>query len=413
MSELEDRFVRRGYWINESKGKIMGQTWTVDADMGTILVALLTIFASIGTAQLWNLLTFLYHQHRANGQDADGLFWQQQALLRTMPTPTALMADTLKLSWMWKNKAPQSALRCALPFVTALFFAVAAIAAGISTSFAIDNSNIEVLIDSPFCGRINYTKVFTDTSVSTLLASMDNTVDTYTANCYQNKPSLPASCLTTFSRPNISFSADAAPCPWNTSVCHDGKLPALLMDSGLVDMRTHFGLNVSPEDTVKLQRKTTCNVLPMENRIIIRDAAWWDARGFNDTKITIEYGTYRDTDPILRPEATFLQSSVLSDHQQSYGSDGAMNYSQPDDVALGINTIPEMQRDDADVALGAIWLNDVVYEHPVNDPLFSAHSNWTYNPGGGYPSRPLYRSDNAAGVIGCAEQVTDTLFPSM
>jgi hypothetical protein len=70
-----------------------------------------------------------------------------------------------------------------------------------------------------------------------------------------------------------------------------------------------------------------------------------------------------------------------------------------------------MQRDDADVALGAIWLNDVVYEHPVDDPLFSAHSNWTYNPGGGYPSRPLYRSDNAAEVIGCAEQVTATLFP--
>ncbi|KAH7087776.1 hypothetical protein FB567DRAFT_353579 [Paraphoma chrysanthemicola] len=404
MSEIEDRFVKKGFWINRAHGQVMGQTLTVEARTGTVIVALLTILASIGTAQLWNLFTFLLHQYQADGQDADGLFWQRQALLRTMPTPTALMADSLKLSWTWKNKVPRALLRCSAIFLVALCFAIASVAAGISTAFAIDSSNIEVLVDSPMCGRMNYTKVYANRSTSTLLASIDDTIDTYARNCYKSNTSLPAPCRNTFSRPNISFSIAPAPCPWDASMCQGGESPALAMDSGIVDMRTHFGINVAPMDSIKLQRKTVCNVLPMQDRIITRNASWWAARGFNDTKTTIEYGTYRDTDPILRPEATFLQAASLTESQQSYGSDSAGNFSHPDESAVGINTLPEMRRSDADVSLMAIWLNDVVYEKPVNDPLFSAHQEWIYLPGGGYAGVPLYRSDNAAGVIGCAEQ---------
>lgn len=192
-------------------------------------------------------------------------------------------------------------------------------------------------------------------------------------------------------------------------MCPGGGLPAILMDAGLIDLRVHFGLNIPPEETIKLQRKTSCSVLPMKNRVIERDASWWTARGFNDSKTTIEYGTYRDTELGLRPEATFLQSSALTEYQQSYGSASSTNYSQPDDSALGINTIPEMHRNDADVGLAVIWLNDVIYETPVNDPLFSAHKEWIWQPGGGYAGIPQYHSDNAAGVIACARQVQSSL----
>ncbi|KAF2024892.1 hypothetical protein EK21DRAFT_20904, partial [Setomelanomma holmii] len=409
MSELEDRFVKRGYWINRDHGHIMGQTLTVEARTGTVIVALLTILASIGTAQLWNLLTFFLHQYNANGQDADGLFWQYQALLRTMPTPTALMADTLKLSWIWRKKVSRALLGSSLTFLVALCFAIASIAAGISTAFAIDSSSIEVLVDSSLCGRINYTNIFDGRATSTLLASIDDTIDTYVRNCYRYNTSLPGPCRNTFSRPNISFVAVPAPCPWHVSMCSGGELPAIKMESGLVDLRTHMGINVRPEESLKVQRTTTCSVLPMDDRIIARDKSWWAARGFNDSKTTIEYGTYRDTPSILRPEATFIQSVALTENQQSYGSDAAMNYSKPDESAVGFNTLSEMQRTDADVALAAIWLNFIMYEKPVNDPLFSAHKKWIYQPGGGYPDEIRYQSDNAAGVVGCTEQVSSPL----
>ncbi|KAH8733180.1 hypothetical protein GQ44DRAFT_754658 [Phaeosphaeriaceae sp. PMI808] len=370
MLELEDRFVKTGFWINRENGYVMGQTLTVKERTGTVIVALLTILTTAGTAQLWNLFTFLYHQYCADGKDGDGLRWQYQALLRTVPSPTALMAETLKLLWIWNARVPRVLLRCSFIFLVALCFAVASIATGISTAFAVDSSNIEVLVNSPFCGRFNYTKVYENRSQSTLLASLDSAVDAYSSNCYQNKTTPPASCRNTFSIPKISFSALPAPCPWNSTMCHSGKIPALVMDSGLLDMRTHFGLNLSPAETVKLQKRTTCSVLLLNNRIIIRDAQWWDARGFNDSKTTIEIGTYRDTAPILRPEATFLQSTALTERQQSYGSNSIGSYLERDKSYLGIDTIPEMRRDDADVKLAAIWLNNVVYTTPVNDPLF-------------------------------------------
>lgn len=84
---------------------------------------------------------------------------------------------------------------------------------------------------------------------------------------------------------------------------------------------------------------------------------------------------------------------------------GIHNYLLPDASAIGINALREMQRDDADVAVIAIWLNDVSYQQTVNDPLFAAHRAYNYVLGGGYPNLTRYKSDFRAGAIGCAVQV--------
>ncbi|KAJ4290347.1 hypothetical protein N0V90_010563 [Kalmusia sp. IMI 367209] len=105
MSEVEAQFVKKGLWVNWSQGAVMGHTLTIDSSVANVVVALLAICTSIGTAQLFNLLIFLYHQFRAHGQPSDGLYWQQQALLRTLPTPTALVADYMKLWWSWRAKS--------------------------------------------------------------------------------------------------------------------------------------------------------------------------------------------------------------------------------------------------------------------------------------------------------------------
>ena len=104
MLELENQFVKKGVWINWSQGPVMGRTLTVEARVGVIIIAILTIFASIGMAQLFHILTFFHHQYRAKGNPSDGLFWQQQALLRTLPTPTAMLAEYTKLLWSWRHK---------------------------------------------------------------------------------------------------------------------------------------------------------------------------------------------------------------------------------------------------------------------------------------------------------------------
>jgi hypothetical protein len=51
----------------------------------------------VGTAHLWHLLAFAYHQAHTDGRPMDALFRQQQALLRTLPSPSSVMADAVKL----------------------------------------------------------------------------------------------------------------------------------------------------------------------------------------------------------------------------------------------------------------------------------------------------------------------------
>ncbi|KAF1957462.1 hypothetical protein CC80DRAFT_470752 [Byssothecium circinans] len=406
MSELEDAFVKRGYWIDHSRGLVMGQTLTVESQTGIIIVAILTILASVASAQLWNLCAFLIHQFRADGNPSDGLFWQQQALLRTMPTPTAFLADSFKLSWRWRSKLPCPLLRSSLLLVFAVCFVVSSIAGGISTSYVVDNSNIEVLVNGPMCGHINYTRVYGNQSTSPLIAGLGESIQSYVANCYQNRSSLPAPCQNTFSRPRIPFTTVPSSCPWNTSMCAPGETPAVAMDSGLLDMRTHFGLNVEAKDTVKFRRRDTCNVLPLEGRIFTRNASYWEGSGrFGDDRTTLEFGTYRNTPLELRPEATFVQSAALSAFQATLLPEAIMNFLLPDEFTLGIDPLPEMKRNDVDVGLIAVWLNDVWYEAPVADPLFSAHREVVWVVGGGNANLTQFRGDHAAGVIGCAQQV--------
>jgi hypothetical protein len=41
--ELDSRFVKRGYWVNLSKGPVMGQTINTDTQTGAIVIALLAV----------------------------------------------------------------------------------------------------------------------------------------------------------------------------------------------------------------------------------------------------------------------------------------------------------------------------------------------------------------------------------
>jgi len=49
MSELDSQYVKRGFWVNEAQGPVMGRTITTDIRTGTIIVALLAVLSSLGT----------------------------------------------------------------------------------------------------------------------------------------------------------------------------------------------------------------------------------------------------------------------------------------------------------------------------------------------------------------------------
>lgn len=250
----------------------MGRTITTNATMANVVIALLTVLITVATAQLWNLITFVLHQIRATGIPSDGLFWQQQALLRTLPPPTSLVADSLKLWWAWRKKSERPLLRSLLPSLLAFLFAIGAVASGIFSTWAVDVSNIEVLVESPYCGRVNISRTYDPGSgASTHFANLFPVMKEYARDCYQERAFLPSRCHNTFIKPNISFTQDPADCPWDASMCLSDKSPALSMDSGLLD-QSHFGFNVEPHNGVKLRKKTVCNILPLPGHFTISNA---------------------------------------------------------------------------------------------------------------------------------------------
>ncbi|KAF2180390.1 hypothetical protein K469DRAFT_714764 [Zopfia rhizophila CBS 207.26] len=268
-AELDARLVKRGLWTNLSEGPILGRTITTDTRTGTLIVALLAVLSSLGTAHLWHLITFLYHQIRAHGLPSDGLFRQQQAILRTLPTPSSLMAESLKLWWFWRNKTDRALTRSAFQFATGLAFALATLAASIFSSYVVDSSNIQVLVRGPDCGAVNTSIGEQGVPFRTYQGAINAFAESFAQDCYQNKTVLPARC-NAFVRPNIPFTKERVPCPFSGGMCIGDE--AIAMDSGLLDLNHHFGLNLQNQDGVKFRKRTTCSVLPLEGHTTVVNA---------------------------------------------------------------------------------------------------------------------------------------------
>ena len=250
-------------------------------------MALLAISTTLGVSHLFHLLTFFYHQRRANGRPSDGLFRQQQALLRKLPTPSDLMADSLKLWWSWRKISERPLLRAVFPASLALLFAVASLAASLFSSFAVLSTNIQVRIASPLCAGIN-----TNSSVSlnNYINRVLTSASTYADDCYKNTTSLPARC-NIFTKPNIPFITETTACPFSSDICLS---PAISFDSGRQDLNHAFGFNLADKDRVKYRRRTTCAILSQEGHMKVMNVsdtpqALWGRPAYPNEKANLYY----------------------------------------------------------------------------------------------------------------------------
>lgn len=271
MAEIDSRYVYRGLWVDHSKGPVLGQTITTDTRTSTIVIALLAVLSSLGATHLWYILLFLYHQLRANGKPADGLYRQQQAVLRSLPPPSALAVETTKLWWAWRNKGQKIFLRCFIPAGISMAFSVGLLFASVFSAYIVTNNELEVLVSSPFCGFINRTRFWTnvDGGGHAYRAIFEANGGLYARSCYNqhSNTTLPSQCNNIFVQPNIWFSKKDTACPFDGSMCEEGST-AFEIDSGRVDMRS-FGFNLPSDQGVKFRRKTTCSVLPIDDHIKI------------------------------------------------------------------------------------------------------------------------------------------------
>lgn len=301
--EVDSRFVKRGYWVNFNDGPIMGQTITVDSKYGSVVVALLAVLTTLGMTHLWHLLTFIYHQIRANGRPSDGLFRHQQALLRTLPTPSTLMADSVKLWFAWRGASNHALSRSLMHVSTALFFAVGSLTVSIFSSSVVSTSNLEVLVRSPHCGSLDRSHH----SWTSYVAVVKSAAELYAPDCYR-VGSLPSRC-NAFLRPNIPFTSEIVPCPFEKKMCAS---EALSLDSGLLDLNDAFGLNLEQPDRVQYRRKSTCAVLSLDGYTEVKNASSSAAKALTRQLYPGEEFVYYMYGVFQVPGAPFTQSLLAA-----------------------------------------------------------------------------------------------------
>jgi len=270
---------------------------------------------TLSTTRLWSLLLFSIHQVRAKGRPADGLFRQQQALLRAAPSPASLLADWTKLWLVWRKRTRNSARRSLLHILIALVFTTVTIVAGLFSSYIVRTSNLEVLVSGSRCGPI-LAKV-SGNAVYNYLAKVGARGDAFAQNCYQYSTPLPAQCQV-FVTPNIPLQVQPSECPYGEKICLDTKYSGVTVDSGLVDATRVFGWNHGPNDLVKYRRKATCGILKVDGYQSIHLAKDLFPVGSDRPYFPGEQavaGWYED-----RPDFSFFVSLITSNVTRGFSS---------------------------------------------------------------------------------------------
>src|SRR5215469_8284401 len=122
---MSSQAVHTGFWINWSKypeavlssvlnvhiGKgnsIVGGTITLYSREGNLLIAFLALIVHWTGSQFWGILCFVFHQIRSSPGANDGLFHQQQVILRNSITDTNALVWLFRSGWSWRRRVRQS-----------------------------------------------------------------------------------------------------------------------------------------------------------------------------------------------------------------------------------------------------------------------------------------------------------------
>ncbi|KAF2750849.1 hypothetical protein M011DRAFT_483766 [Sporormia fimetaria CBS 119925] len=411
MAEVEVAFIKRGLWTHHEQGHVLGRTITNDVKTGNILVALLAVVSTIGTAHLWHLVTFCIHQLRADGRATDALFRQQQALLRTAPPPSSVVPDTIKLWRSWRGKAKRPFLRSLVIMVIAVLFSIGTIAESIFSSLAITHEDLVVLVNSPFCGWLNLGE---GRARSALLWRFPSGTDIGQLHrgVVASLPSVsPAERAAYSSTARLSF----------PDIC--GYKDAVSIDSDLVDVNAALGLNLPTNEGVRYRKKTTCQILPVEGYSELINASEWAAitqtPNFRESEnnrgnfLLLDYGpsstawpngtARRDTTAALDYRERMIKNGGFKSGLYVHHASSQL----PATLHSQFQPIPELRRDDGDTSLELVSFTNVMYTSPIDDPFFTAHTKrWKLvsQQGISATNQTIYLPDWPARGTGCLHQ---------
>ncbi|KAH8589589.1 hypothetical protein B0O99DRAFT_724969 [Bisporella sp. PMI_857] len=408
MAALPSDRVSRGFWIDSTRGPVLGAIITTSSSDANIIVAVLSVLVAFTGSHLWDLIAFIRFWTGASNQPRSALHHQLQILVRNITSPGAFLLEAVLVGWSWRHRGALSSLATVVGL--AIICSAGFLVAGIFVSQIVSTSDLEVLAHSGSCGWISWRNETTDLNRD-YQQTIFNQAVTYVQTCY-NKTGPLSQCNIYVKRAVPIQEMTHTGCPF-PGICTNNS--AVRLDTGLVDSNDVFGINTDSDLRVRMQRVFTCAPIDAD-------------RYFTTRPIPPEFSRrYYDRDPLpeeqlfewfLGPMTGSLRSLNSTVQQSDYkvmfstGIDLTPRayYVPADDKPLSgwhnstFDLIPELRREDADTHIIIFHNNALRFFTPNNDPIFAAHtekqvlfddsSNIT-----------MYIADKPASVLGCAEQM--------
>lgn len=396
-----------GPWINWAHGPIVGATLTLGDRSGGLLTAFIATFVTMVGAQLFRILTYIFHQSRSRQSAHDGLYHQQQVIFRNTTTPGSAAWSFLMQWWTWSGKARLTLIRT-IPwaFFCLSYMLLFGIAAVFSSEITKGPGSARLVIGET-CGywesegdgtTIAEVKAYGQRVANTSLAAAS-----YARSCYGGSYDV-LSC-SKLPKPSIATTVNInAPCPFADGMCITGDMGAFEITTQKIDSLYDLGINSRHSDRLEMQKVATCAP-------VVQDGFTQTLPGGSESGIGLEgdtiyqfmYGPSKmGTTDINMTDYTHQYNDHTVLDSVSYKLSASTHDAGPLGIVGGWDPVPEINRTDADVALLFLMQNGVSYSEPVDDPMFAAHDVMDLS---GYLAGAVYyNTDNYVTTMGCIDQ---------
>lgn len=208
MSLPAETYVYTGFWINWSRGRVLGSAITLSQRNGSLLTAFLGIFVTVAGAACWTIQSFLIHQHRAKKGPGSAMHQQQQVVLRNSNTAGSAAWQITQVAWYWRKTTKESSLQSLSLVLLAVSNMVLFGIAGVFSAEVTKAAGNETLIRSPNCGYLLQDSNRSDLSLFEAVAGFTamEANDTLAASAYSRAcygKSLSGSQCYQYPKPNI------------------------------------------------------------------------------------------------------------------------------------------------------------------------------------------------------------------
>lgn len=240
---------------------------------------MLTLRSLAAGTCFWRIICFLIHYASSSPGQHDGLYHQQQAILRNASEPESGLRLLAMLYLSWRRRARRAFWRLFSLLVIALTCVVIGSLASLFSP-RISEIGDEVLLVGSRCSAVGKYDDFPDkeakyaylvTQQIQRTTQIENAAN-YAQQCYSASAGKEAEC-DIFVQRRLPITADMnASCPFDSRVCKTQD-QNLVLDTGYLDSHEHFGINAPPKDRFLYRRKISCAPLVTEGHKVFMNGS--------------------------------------------------------------------------------------------------------------------------------------------